>query len=205
MGRPRKERPDGCLVFSKTLEAIRMLPDEDAGKAVKALASFFLEGVEPDGLELSPGIVFGLLKSDALASFDKFEATCERNKLIADKREAMRRCTTGDHASPPDTNIIESNPNLNKTNLNESSIKEARTHFSPPSIAEVEIFCKEQGLSVNPERFIDYNTARGWAGITDWKSLVKSWERSEKNGTQRFSGKHQQNDGQDWGNLYDIR
>lgn len=204
MGRPRKERPDGCLVFSKTLEAIRMLPDEDAGKAVKALASFFLEGVEPDELELAPGIVFGLLKSDALASFDKFEATCERNKAIADKREAMRRCTTGDHASPPDTNQTESNPNLNETNLNER-VKGAHTHFSPPSVDEVRVFCKEQGINVSPERFVDYNAARGWAGITDWRSLIKSWERTEKNGTQRFSGKHQGNDGQSWGDLYDIK
>ena len=52
----------------------------------------------------------------------------------------------------------------------------------PPTQKQVADFCRERKSPVNPERFYDYYTARGWlagAGkITDWKACLRSWEHT---------------------------
>ena len=57
-----------------------------------------------------------------------------------------------------------------------------RKRFAPPSLAEVQEYCRERKNTVSPERFIDYYTANGWKvgknSMKDWKAAVRSWERN---------------------------
>lgn len=59
-----------------------------------------------------------------------------------------------------------------------------RTRFTPPTLSEVEAYCKERASPVNPQRFVDYYTANGWmAGrnhMKDWRAAVRNWESREK-------------------------
>lgn len=53
--------------------------------------------------------------------------------------------------------------------------------FTPPTRDEVEIFCLENGLTIDVDRFVDYYTANGWmAGrnkMKDWQATVRNWAR----------------------------
>lgn len=49
-----------------------------------------------------------------------------------------------------------------------------------PVLKEVQAYCAERNSNIDPETFFDYYTARGWAGISDWKAQVRVWERREK-------------------------
>lgn len=86
-----------------------------------------------------------------------------------------------------------------QSKVKESKVKESRveregngakapTHsrFTPPSLDEVEEYCKERKNSINAKRFIDYYTSKGWkvgnSTMRDWKASVRTWEGRETKG-----------------------
>lgn len=87
------------------------------------------------------------------------------------------------------------NPTRELKRIEEKKIKEsvgdaaakppARTHFEPPSIAEVEAYCKQRHNGIDARRFVDYYTANGWrvgkGKMRDWRASVRSWERNGVN------------------------
>ena len=64
------------------------------------------------------------------------------------------------------------------------TLSQNESEFIPPTVEEVRAYCKERGNSIDPERFVDYYTARDWyfgkSRISDWKAAVRSWEKTEK-------------------------
>lgn len=69
--------------------------------------------------------------------------------------------------------------------------KGGRARFVPPTLGEVQAYCRERGKGVDPERFINHYTANGWmrgkTPIKDWRAAVRTWEtngydRHERNG-----------------------
>lgn len=64
----------------------------------------------------------------------------------------------------------------------ESIVKDNKGHFQPPSVDEVEAYCRERGNSVDAQNFVDWYTANGWKvgknPMKDWKAAVRTWERS---------------------------
>ena len=82
----------------------------------------------------------------------------------------------------PDNNTS-FNTTFNNTNeYREKSGKPTRTRFIPPSREEVQAYCKERNNNVDAERFVDYYTSNGWMvgknKMKDWKSAVRTWERT---------------------------
>ena len=72
--------------------------------------------------------------------------------------------------------------------------------FAPPTIEEVTAYCRERGNKVDPQKFVDFYTMKGWMvgknKMKDWKAAVRTWERSEpKQG--RMSAR-QQDDWNKW-------
>lgn len=55
--------------------------------------------------------------------------------------------------------------------------------FAPPTIEEVTEYCKERGNKVDPQKFVDFYTMKGWMvgknKMKDWRAAVRTWERSE--------------------------
>ena len=66
--------------------------------------------------------------------------------------------------------------------------KPPRTRFVPPSVEQVETYCRERGNNVDPDRFVNYYTARGWmlgrSAMRSWRAAVRTWERQEQ-GTEK--------------------
>ena len=72
--------------------------------------------------------------------------------------------------------------------------------FAPPTVAEVKGYCEERGNKVDPQKFVDFYTMKGWMvgknKMKDWRAAVRTWERSEpKQG--RMSAR-QQDDWNKW-------
>lgn len=53
--------------------------------------------------------------------------------------------------------------------------------FVPPTVDQVEAYCAEKGLIVDPYRFVEYYSApeRSWRGVTDWRARLMSWHRKD--------------------------
>lgn len=79
---------------------------------------------------------------------------------------------------------------LGKDNINiTEDDKPKRSRFKQPTLEEVQAYCIERQNSVDAERFIDYYTSNGWKvgknPMKDWKSAVRTWERSGYNNNQQ--------------------
>lgn len=59
----------------------------------------------------------------------------------------------------------------------------ANRRFEPPTVKQVEEYCRERGNSVDTERFIDFYESKGWMvgknKMKDWKAAVRNWERNK--------------------------
>lgn len=59
------------------------------------------------------------------------------------------------------------------------------TKFIPPSVNDVREYCKERNNNVDPERFVDFYSCKGWMvgknKMKDWKAAVRTWEKRDNN------------------------
>ena len=72
---------------------------------------------------------------------------------------------------------------LGKDRLGNSS-GEKRTRFVPPTLEEVKAYCEERNNGIDPHRFVDFYSSKGWMigknKMKDWRAAVRSWERINK-------------------------
>lgn len=57
------------------------------------------------------------------------------------------------------------------------------SHFVPPTVEEVNAYCRERNNGIDASEFVDFYTANGWTQgkgkpIKDWKACVRTWERN---------------------------
>lgn len=73
-------------------------------------------------------------------------------------------------------------PQLNKDNKEQQGVK-TRKRFTPPTVEDVEAYCRERGNTVDAQRFVDFYASKGWrignAGMKDWHAAVRNWERRD--------------------------
>jgi hypothetical protein len=59
-----------------------------------------------------------------------------------------------------------------------------RGTFVPPLLQEVQEYCSERKNGVEPQRFIDFYSSKGWLigknKMKDWKAAVRTWEGREQ-------------------------
>ena len=58
--------------------------------------------------------------------------------------------------------------------------------FTPPTAEEVGAYVLERGSDVDPQRFVDFYTSKGWRvgsqPMKGWRAAVRTWERREDRG-----------------------
>lgn len=67
--------------------------------------------------------------------------------------------------------------------LGEASSQTTKTtRFAPPSVEEVNAYCKEKGYAIDGQAFCDYYEARGWmlgkVKMKSWTHAVSTWVRN---------------------------
>ena len=214
--RKHEGKPDGFVVYGKTLQSALLLPDENAGRVLKAAARLFLTGKSTEGLELSEEIVLSLFTGDIDSALTHHAEVCARNQRIAANRKAPS-VTSRDESLPVAPNRTEPNrTELNRTEPNRTEIKESTAskpprvpRFTPPSVEEVKAYCQERRNGVDAQRFVDFYEANGWSQgrgktIKDWRAAVRTWERGENNGSAADHGKPESSAGKRFNIKYDV-
>lgn len=90
-----------------------------------------------------------------------------------------------------DVSTVDTQVRLGKDSLGKDRDSSAkRTKFTPPTLDEVRVYCKERNNSVDPERFIDYYQSQEWKKangqkVRDWQACIRQWEKDRPavNGT----------------------
>ena len=63
------------------------------------------------------------------------------------------------------------------------STPQTKKRFKAPTLDEVREYCQSRQNNIDPERFIDYYTAKGWKvgkqPMKDWKAAVRTWEKNK--------------------------
>ena len=111
----------------------------------------------------------------------------EKSTLAVDENGAYTECIQD--VSIPDTQVRLGKVSLGKAN-NIGDIPQAesptptkkRRVFKPPTIEEVQAYCRERGNNVDAERWHNHYSSNGWmvgkTKMVDWKAAVRTWERN---------------------------
>ena len=72
---------------------------------------------------------------------------------------------------------------LGKDSVGKDSTPKGVGRFAPPTLEEVQDYCKERGNKVDASRFIDFYESKGWMigknHMKDWRAAVRTWEKGE--------------------------
>lgn len=179
------------------IEQTAALSDAERGRLFIAVLEYARSGLEPklDGRE---SILFPV-----------FRATIDRDNKIA-KTNAQNGALggRGNKATESETKLnkateSETKPTQEKRHKTQEkdkdkdydkdeSIKKAPRRFDPPSVEEVESYCRERKNGIDAQRFVDFYASKGWKvgnnPMKDWKAAVRTWEGRDKE-TQAASAK----------------
>lgn len=65
--------------------------------------------------------------------------------------------------------------------------------FTPPTPEDIKAYCTERNNRVDPERFFDFYSSKGWMvgknKMKDWKAAVRTWEKDSKEVSNVGAGK----------------
>lgn len=83
-----------------------------------------------------------------------------------------------------------SNTDISITNTSSIDDKPTRKRFTPPSLEEVQAYCRERNNKVDAKKFYDYYTAADWYDgkgekVKSWKQKVITWEGRDKKPTEQ--------------------
>ena len=157
------KRPPGVMLYEETIKMLHTVPEEQAGRIIKGIASFYVTGEIPTLTEPLEQAVVNSLVDVIEKDAEKYAETCEKNKQNAEIRWNKE------------------NQRLPKKKTNGSQDKKPK--FTPPTSEEVNAYCLESGYRIDAERFIDYYESNGWMvgrnKMKDWKAAVRNWSKRD--------------------------
>lgn len=124
----------------------------------------------------------GEVTSKSTNKFTVFTVT-NYDKYQCDDKQNDNQATSKRQASDKQVTTIERKKESKKDKKVISNSAKSKT-FTPPTQSEVQDYCKQRSNNVDPERFIDFYSAKGWMigrnKMKDWKAAVRTWERKDK-------------------------
>ena len=93
--------------------------------------------------------------------------------------------TSGQKIRPLAGENFARNKNIEENTYENREERDARkrARFTPPTVDEVEAYCRERSNTVDAEQFCDFYAAKGWRvgsqPMRDWKAAVRTWEKRQ--------------------------
>ena len=176
-----------CLYHSY-LKSVEPLNDAERGRLFTACLTYSMTGAEPD-LRGNERFVWPTFREQIDRDTKKYSDFCKKQQENIRKRwdTTVYDGTSGitDDTKHTKEKEKEKENILSSPNVEDSIARTpARKRFTPPTLAEVTAYCRERQNAVDPQRFIDYYTARGWklnkTSMKDWKAAVRTWEGKQR-------------------------
>lgn len=121
-------------------------------------------------------------------NIDGLEKIREQNRLAAQRYRERKKLSSHD-ASHDEEMTVTSHHETDK-NREDKNRTDKSKRFTPPTLEEVDAYCRERQNGINAQHFLDYYQARGWElrpgqKVKDWKACIRTWEqRSNGKGNQ---------------------
>ena len=160
---------DSMLIYRSFYEAGKALKNTDRLKLYDAIFEYGMDFKEPD-LQGVVKTIFSLIKPNIDANIKKYRNGCEpKTKQDISKAEANNKQTISKHEGNEDDNVNEDdNENVN--------VKGTVKKFTPPSLDEVTIYCKEKGYNTTlAAKIFEYYETANWHDAKGQK--VRNWKQ----------------------------
>lgn len=169
---------------------MKVLPDAERLLLYDSLCEYSLNGIEPNELSPMANSLFILMKPNIDSSNRRYKASVENGKkggAPKGNQNAKKQPKNNQTKQPKNKQDYDLDLDLDlDSNLecNNPVDKPQRTRFKPPTLEEVQAYCKERNNHVDPQRFIDYYASNGWKvgknSMKDWKAALRTWERKDE-------------------------
>lgn len=111
---------------------------------------------------------------------DDNKASTEHNPVITE----ITNITDNVYEYVNDNVNVNVNENVDVNEEKREKGDKSPKRFTPPTLEEVEEYCRERNNSVDAQRFIDFYSSKGWMvgknKMKDWKACVRTWEQRDK-------------------------
>lgn len=195
----KSKRPSWFKLWLHHKPLFEAVPDDVAGRAVKAALQYFATGevIQLDQLET---VVFTSLKADIDDAHADYLRDVENGRKGGRPKTSDEKKPTVKEGNQPLPMVTEGEgEGEGEGEKEEKGVKAdkppTRHRFSPPTVDDVKAYCQEHGYSVDAGRFVDYYESNGWMvgrnKMKDWKAAVRSWNRKENVNHGKIEHQHQ--------------
>ncbi len=124
----------------------------------------------------------GLTENEVRTALDHLKSTGEITSRIRSKYQVISILRYNDYqdvstGKRPGTTPAKPRQTTGRSpqskNIRMKEGKNEKNIYMPPTVAQVEEFALAEGLTLDAAAFIQYNEARGWQGVKDWRPLVR--------------------------------
>lgn len=124
-------------------------------------------------------------------NFDRHLSQTAKNRSLTSQRVAKHKQRKGNAPIVTEALPKEEKRREEVIHPQESTPSDVVTpRFTPPTLAEVQAYCRERKNRVDPNRFVDFYASKGWMvgknKMKDWRAAVRNWEND---GDNRGAGK----------------
>lgn len=196
-------KKNSFVVYDNWSTLLCGLPDEEAGKLIKAICAYklgILEGID----DPVTAAMFNMIKDKLDADAESYNETCkaraESGKRGAEKRwgnsNSKQNIANAINAMANDSKPKQSmaDNDTDTDNDTDKDIKEKESKkksadkphrsFTPPTLEEVRSYCNERRNGVDAQHFMDFYESKGWFigknKMKDWKAAVRTWEQRSR-------------------------
>ena len=184
-------------LFGDLSATVDLLSDAEAGRLLKSLMHYIND--QEDELLGQEKLVFAMLKSQIDRDSASYAAFADKQRENG-KKGGRPKKPTGFDKNPENPGLFVKTQKSQEKEKEKEKDKEkekeggeapptppkARARFIPPTPEEVAAYCRERGNGVNPQRFVDFYSAKGWRvggqPMKDWQAAVRTWEGREDYG-----------------------
>ena len=196
----------GVMFYFDIRPCLKRLSTEEKGLLFEAILDYAEHGEEPD-FDGVVGVAWDFIKPGIDRDSDRYGNQVLQKQYAAYVREAKKKGLTplsfDDWKAVPDiercrlisadnerypTTTTTSTPSTTPTTATTVESKadkpSTRHRFVPPTVDEVRAYCTEKGYSIDPERFVDFYSSKGWmvgkTKMQNWQAAVRNWSRKEQ-------------------------
>lgn len=184
---------DSFVFYSSYADAILQIDNADSQmKTLRAIWNYAFNEIEPEegSLNTIESIIFSMARPTIEASKRNYENGLKGGrprktplktplKTNDNVNENLNLNETYNEKETVNLNEKETvNLNLNGNSLNDN-IHKKNNRFYKPTLEQVESFCKDKNLGVNPEEFFEYYETTNWENVYNWQALIVAWNKRQ--------------------------
>lgn len=171
-------------VFVDWLDAIEPLGDAERGRLFTSLLEYARTGAVPQ-LNGNERFIFPMMRAQVARDIAQMEATSENRGKRKKANEDLSNLSDKSNLSGKRTQEKDKDEDEDKDkDEDKEGSPPTPSQFIPPNVIEVRAYCNERKNHVDPQRFVDFYTSKGWmvgkTKMKDWRAAVRTWEKDDK-------------------------